>query len=103
MRALPLVLLALTPGVLAADASGRWSSNDNVALSTAKAGSRFFLDVVVARDGSFKGTWEQYTCFNYTGAYGIVTAYCQRDKKPLQASGRLEATSVEAACFCGRA
>ena len=59
-------------------------------MSVAKAGSKFFLDVVVSADGSFKGTWEEYVCFNYTGPYGIVTAACQRSKNPSPASGRID-------------
>jgi hypothetical protein len=75
-------------------ASGRWTSNDNVAMAgTAKAGAKFFLDIVVARDGSFQGSWEQYVCFNYPGAYGIVTVACQRSRKPEPASGRLDTAS----------
>jgi hypothetical protein len=32
-------------------------------------------------------------CFNYTGPYGIVTAACQRSKKPSKASGRIDASA----------
>ena len=74
--------------------TGRWASSDNVSSSgTAKAGARFFLDVTVAGDGSFKGTWEEYVCFNYPGAYGIQIVSCQRSKKAQPASGRLNAAS----------
>ena len=80
--------------ILAADKpAGRWASNDNVAMVHTKAGAKFFLDVVVAADGSFKGTWEEYVCINYSGPYGIVTASCQRSRKPSPASGRLDAGS----------
>ena len=71
-------------------------------MSTAKAGSKFFLDVVVSGDGSFKGTWEEYVCFNYTGPYGIVTAACQRSKKPSPASGRLDAAAGTGTIELGR-
>ena len=70
--------------------SGRWTSNDNVAMTSPKAGAKFFLDIVVAKDGSFKGSWEEYVCFNYPGPYGIVTISCQRSRKPAPASGRLD-------------
>ena len=70
--------------------AGRWASNDNWA-TTGKAGARFFLDVTVAADGTFKGSWEEYVCFNYSGPYGIVTVSCQRSKKPSPASGKLDA------------
>jgi hypothetical protein len=83
------------PAAVQAESSapGRWASNDNASLSVSKAGSRFFLDVVVAADGTFKGSWEEYACFNYTGPYGIVTAACQRSRKPSPASGRLDRTA----------
>jgi hypothetical protein len=86
-------LLAASAG--AADpVTGRWASSDNVSSSgTAQAGARFFLDVTVAADGSFKGTWEEYVCFNYPGAYGIAIVSCQRSKKPSPASGRLDAAA----------
>jgi hypothetical protein len=92
IAAAALLILAAPPG-WAQVSAGRWASNDNASMSTAKAGSKFFLDVVVAGDGSFKGTWEEYVCFNYTGPYGIVTAACQRSKKPSPASGRLDASA----------
>ena len=73
---------------------GRWASSDNVATTDpAKVGAKFFLDMVVAGDGSFKGTWEQYVCFNYPGPYGIVTVACQRARQAQAASGRLDAVS----------
>jgi hypothetical protein len=83
--------LLFCPHVLGESPSGRWASHDNVAMAGSKAGSKFFLDVTIAADGSFKGTWEEYVCFSYTGAYGIVTVSCQRSKKPQPASGRLDA------------
>ena len=87
-----LVIASASPA-LAEVAAGRWASSDNASMSTAKAGSKFFLDVVVSGDGTFKGTWEEYVCFNYSGPYGIVTAACQRSKKPSPASGRLDASA----------
>jgi hypothetical protein len=78
----------------AAVTAGRWASGDNVSSSgTAKAGARFFLDVAVSGDGSFKGTWEEYVCFNYPGAYGIAIVSCQRTRKPSPAAGRLDSAS----------
>jgi hypothetical protein len=86
------VLLA-APLAAADIPAGRWASNDNW-TTTGKAGSRFFLDVTVAADGSFKGSWEEYVCFNFQGAYGIVTVSCQRSKKPSPASGKLDAAGA---------
>lgn len=69
---------------------GRWTSSEHVTSTTPKTtGAKFFLDVTIAADGTFKGTWEEYVCFNYSGPYGIVTVSCQRSKKPSPASGRL--------------
>lgn len=70
---------------------GRWASTDHVTSTSVKTtGAKFYLDVTIAADGSFKGTWEEYVCFNYSGPYGIVTVSCQRSKKPSPASGRLD-------------
>jgi len=87
-------LLAL-PAAAADPVTGRWASSDHVSSTgTAKAGARFFLDVTVAADGSFKGTWEEYVCFNYPGAYGVQIVSCQRSKKkPSPVSGRLDAAA----------
>jgi hypothetical protein len=88
------ITAAERPDSAAAVTSGRWASSDNVSMTgTAKAGAKFFLDVVVAGDGSFKGTWDQYVCFNYPGAYGVAIVSCQRARKPEPASGRLDAAS----------
>lgn len=70
---------------------GRWMSSDHVTSTAPKTtGAKFYLDVTIAADGTFKGTWEEYVCFNYSGPYGIVTVSCQRSKKPSPASGRLD-------------
>jgi hypothetical protein len=86
-------LLLAAPLAAAEPSAGRWASSDNWA-TTGKAGSRFFLDVTVAADGSFKGSWEEYVCFNYQGPYGIVTVSCQRSKKPSPVSGKLDAAGA---------
>jgi hypothetical protein len=70
--------------------AGRWASADHVTVTSPKAGAKFFLDITVGPDGSFKGSWEEFVCFNYSGPYGIVTISCQRSKKPSPASGKLD-------------
>ena len=80
--------------IAAGTVSGRWASNDNVSMTGGKAGAKFFLDVTVAADGSFTGSWEMYTCFNYPGPYGIVQVACQRSRKASPASGRLQASGA---------
>lgn len=73
---------------------GRWASNDNVSTTaSATAGSKFFLDVVLSKDGTFRGSWEQYVCFNYPGAYGINILACQRSQEAAAASGRFDLSS----------
>jgi hypothetical protein len=70
---------------------GRWTSSENVSMAgTAKVGSQFFLDVVVAADGTFRGSWAQYECFSYPGAYGINIVACQRRREEARASGRFD-------------
>jgi hypothetical protein len=76
-------------------AAGRWTSAEHQSVSgTAKVGAKFFLDVAVANDGSFKGTWEPYaSCNTYPGAYGINIVSCQRSKDGKAASGRFDASA----------
>jgi hypothetical protein len=78
-------------------AAGRWVSPDHMTVSgPGKVGARFFLDIALAADGSFKGSWEAYdACFTSSGPYGINTTSCQRSKKPKPAAGRLDAASKE--------
>jgi hypothetical protein len=85
------MLVALAFGTPVFATEGRWASNDHVtSTSPNTTGTKFYLDVTIAADGTFKGTWEEYVCFNYSGPYGIVTVSCQRSKKPSPASGRLD-------------
>jgi len=78
----------------AADLAGRWVSPEYVTFTNPKlAGSAFHLDIVVAKDGSFQGSWDQYLCTSFPGAYGIATISCSRVKKPLKARGRIDAAT----------
>ena len=99
MRTLAMVAMCLLPVSALADPepAGRWVSDDHMTVSgTAKVGARFFLDVTIAADGSFKGSWEPYdACFTSPGPYGINYTSCQRSKKGRAASGRLDAASKE--------
>ena len=58
-----------------------------------RAGSAFCLDIDVAKDGSFQGTWDQYSCISYPGAYGTSTISCSRVKKPAKARGKFSLTA----------
>ena len=101
MRTLSMVALCsvmVVSAVAEAEApQGRWASNDNHGTSgTAKVGARFFLEVAVDADGTFRGTWEAYdNCYTSPGPYGIQMTACQRSKKGKPASGRLDAASGE--------
>lgn len=75
----------------AVELSGRWASTDHVTFTNpARAGSSFYLDIVIAKDGTFQGVWDAYTCFSYPGAYSTVTISCSRVKKPAKARGKLD-------------
>jgi hypothetical protein len=101
MKTLAMVVLCgLVPVSAVAEpgpAAGRWVSPDHMTVSgPGKVGARFFLDLALAADGSFKGTWEAYdSCFTSSGPYGITTTSCQRSRKGRPASGRLDAASRE--------
>lgn len=65
--------------------SGAWETHTNPGLT----GAGLYLDIDVARDGSFRGTWAQYFCTAQPGAYGIAIYSCSMNpgnRKP--ASGR---------------
>jgi hypothetical protein len=97
MRPITFAILLCSMSAAAAPpapAPGRWAANDNVSMSgSAKAGAKFFLDVVLAKDGAFQGSWEEYVCMSYPGAYGINILACQRSKRPSAASGRFDLNS----------
>jgi hypothetical protein len=49
-----------------------WETYTNPALT----GAGLYLDIDVAGDGSFRGTWAQYFCTVQAGAYGIAVYSC---------------------------
>ena len=56
---------------------GKWRSGAaETHTNPALAGSGLYLDLDVAGDGSFRGTWGQYLCTAYPGAYGIAVHSC---------------------------
>ena len=62
--------------------SAAWETHTNPALT----GSGLYLDIDVARDGSFRGTWAQYFCTAQPGAYGISIHSCSTNptgRKPV--------------------
>jgi hypothetical protein len=70
--------------------SGKWRSGAaETHTNPALAGAGLYLDLDVASDGSFRGTWGQYFCTAYPGAYGIAIHSCSMNpttRKPV--SGR---------------
>ena len=80
--------LAILAAILAATAgeaqetqlpSGKWQSSASATYANpALTGSRLFLDIDVANDGSFRGVWGQYSCTAYPGAYGVSIYSCSR-------------------------
>lgn len=58
---------------------GVWQSPKSVTFTNpALAGSEFALEVEVGADGRFKGTWGQYLCTSFPGAYGVAIISCSR-------------------------
>ena len=91
---------AIVAGAIAAAASasaqepqrptGKWRSGAaETHTNPALAGAGLYLDLDVASDGSFRGTWGQYLCTAYPGAYGVAIHSCSLShatRKPV--SGR---------------
>jgi hypothetical protein len=69
--------------------SGHWVSTEYVTFTNPLlAGSSFFLDIVIARDGTFEGAWDEYICSSFPGAYGISIISCTRVRRPAKAYGQ---------------
>jgi len=68
--------------------AGRWVSTEWATVTNAAyASADFYLDITVASDGSFSGSWARFVCL--TGAYGILS--CSLNNIEGSASGRLDA------------
>jgi hypothetical protein len=68
--------------------SGRWVSTEHVTFTNpSRAGSSFFLDIVIAEDGTFQGTWDAYSCISYPGPYSTMIISCSRVQRPAKARG----------------
>ena len=74
--------------------SGRWTSTEHVTFTNpALAGSSVFLDIAIAEDGTFQGTWDAYTCMSYPGAYSTMIISCSRTRRPENARGKFNLTA----------
>lgn len=72
--------------------SGSWLSARSATYTNPfLAGSQFYLDINVAADGSFRGSWQQYICLLSTGAYGVNIISCSLLPGGQPVSGRFGA------------
>jgi hypothetical protein len=87
-----LFFLCIARAAFAAGAPvGPWQSPPSVTFTNpALAGSEFSLSIDIAADGSFRGSWAQYTCTNFPGALGTSIISCSRTQGAA-ASGRVGA------------
>jgi len=70
---------------------GRWISASSVSYTNAAMTSAdIYLEVAIAADGAFQGSWARYLCF--AQAYGIWS--CGKGSIEGTASGRLEANGT---------
>jgi len=59
--------------------AGNWQSASHATYTNpALTGAELYLNVDVAKDGTFRGEWSQYLCNSYPGAYGTFIYSCQR-------------------------
>jgi hypothetical protein len=80
--------IASAPPASAAVAGGRWVSADHASYTNAAYTSAdFYLEVMIAGDGSFRGSWARYICLVQT--YGIWS--CGKGDREGSASGQLAA------------
>jgi hypothetical protein len=78
-----LTLLAASMGIATAVAqepqlpTGNWQSTKTATYTNpGLTGAEFYLNIDVAKDGSFRGVWGEYFCTAYPGAYGISIYSC---------------------------
>ena len=80
------------PGGIVTQLSGRWVSTQHVTFTNASlAGSSFYLDIVIASNGTFEGTWDTFTCTSYPGMYSTIS--CSRVQRPARARGKFDLTA----------
>jgi len=74
--------IATAVGVFAQEPTlpvGNWRSPGHATFTNpGLTGATLYLNIDVAKDGSFRGTWGQYLCNSYPGAYGIFIYSCSR-------------------------
>jgi hypothetical protein len=59
--------------------AGNWQSASSATYTNAAlTGAELYLNIDVAKDGSFRGEWGQYFCTSHPGAYGTGIWSCGR-------------------------
>lgn len=85
MKPMLQVLMILTVAIATAGAfaeepripAGNWQSSPRATYTNPfLVGSEVYLNIDVAKDGSFRGKWSQYFCTSYAGAYGLTIHSC---------------------------
>jgi hypothetical protein len=78
-----LLMLGWSTGAAGQDPrpAGRWLSRSG--LETANplmAAAEMYLDITIARDGTFRGRWAEYLCAARIGAFGYTVYHCTLDR-----------------------
>jgi hypothetical protein len=88
------VSLATAAGALARQQTapaGNWQSSRSETYSSplhpVVTGAEFYLSIVVATDGSFRGQWSEYNCVPSIGAFGLNTYPCRSAASSGRAAG----------------
>ena len=69
---------------------GNWRSpNSATYTNPAYTSSELYLNIDVAKDGSFSGVWNRYFCTVQAGAYGVSVYSCSRVGSDNRVSGKL--------------
>jgi len=89
-----LVAAAAIPAAVAAQGTpaptGNWQSSGYVTYTNPfLAGDEFYLNIDVANDGSFRGTWSEYFCTSHIGAYGVAVISCNTRGGDKRVTGKL--------------
>ena len=59
--------------------AGNWRSTESATYTNAAyTSSELYLNIDVAKDGSFSGVWSRYFCTVQAGAYGVSVFSCSR-------------------------
>lgn len=90
-----LWMQTLTFGSFAQEAeihpAGNWQSARSATYTNpSMTGAEIYLDITIATDGSFSGSWGQYSCTSYPAALGLYYYSCSGTAANGTATGRFE-------------